>query len=354
MAQGQQSDMPPYESRAWGDLQGWKRRHFGTDESTDGSNGGTWRQRLGRAGDAARRRLEALPGAETFRSLFGEALRGLTDLGSRTATASVRRQSVLKAYRRRGYPVASLEDIRRLDLRQVDETKPRLDIGYIAASALGGAGTGLAVSGGQLVAAGGAVASAGIAAAPSMATVVGAMAVDAAAVLFASHRVVAHVAAYYGYDVEAPSERLIALGVLGVGTANRRAKTAAYVELNRLVQGIACRQPWQELSGNGLTVVVNEVYQLLGLRLTKRKLAQAIPVAGILIGAGLNARTLAQIADEADHLYRERFLRERYGFEPDTPPAPEDEDTLRITDIIDAEIIDAEIIDAEIVEDEGQ
>ncbi|MGH3620371.1 MAG: EcsC family protein [Sciscionella sp.] len=348
-------DLPPYEARAWEDLQGWKQRHFAQGER----EGGTWRQRLGRAGDVARRRLEALPGVEAFHGLFGEALRGLTDLGSRAATASVRRQSVLRAYRKRGHPVSSLEDIRRLDLRHIDDTKPRLDLGYIAASAVGGAGTGLAVSGGQLVAAGGTVATAGAGVAPGAATIVGAMAVDAAAVLFASHRVVAHIAAYYGYDAEAPAERLIALGVLGVGTANQRAKAAAYLELNRVVQGLARREAWQELSTSVLTAVVNQVYQVLGIRLTKRKLAQAIPVAGILIGAGLNARTLAQIADEADHLYRERFLRERYGlapggfapggFAPDTRPSPADEDTLRITDIIDAEIVEDEI-----VEDDGQ
>jgi hypothetical protein len=48
------------------------------------------------------------------------------------------------------------------------------------------------------------------------------MAGDAVAVvLMGTNRAVAHVAAYYGYDVDKPDERLFALAVLGMGTALR-------------------------------------------------------------------------------------------------------------------------------------
>ena len=136
--------------------------------------------------------------------------------------------------------------------------------------------------------------------APGAATAVAAMAADAAAVLVASHRAVAHLAAYYGYDVDEPEERLFALGVLGVGTTGDAvAKYAAYAELHRLAGALARRQSWQHLNANVITQVVATVYARLGLRLTQRKLAQAIPVAGIVIGAGLNA-CLLYTSDAAD------------------------------------------------------
>jgi hypothetical protein len=168
------------------------------------------------------------------------------------------------------------------------------------------------------------------------------MAADAAAVLLASHRAIAHVAAYYGYDVDDPQERLFAFGVLGVGTAGQAGKAAAYVELNKVVQALARNKIWVELNQHVVTRIVQRVYTVLGIRLTQRKLGQAIPVIGIVLGAGMNAQLLARVADDADHLYRERFLRERYGLPVDAGWNPSAA----------AELVPlAEIIDAEIIED---
>ena len=46
------------------------------------------------------------------------------------------------------------------------------------------------------------MAGAGAGAAPGIGTIVGVMAADAAAVLLAANRAVAHTAAYYGYDLD--------------------------------------------------------------------------------------------------------------------------------------------------------
>ena len=324
----------PGDATAFDDVEDWKRRRLHAEPRHLVPD--RWRERFSNAGATAKQRLENLPGADRFESLLLDALRGLTGLGTRAAHASVRRDAILKAYRKHGHDVRTLRDIRRLHLSDITSVKPRLDLAYVTASTVQGAGAGLAVSGGQFLAAGGA----GVASAPGVGTVITAMAADAAAVLVASHRAVAHIAAYYGYDVDEPEERLFALGVLGVGTAvDATAKYAAYVELHRIVNALARRQSWQHLNANVITQVVTKVYAKLGLRLTQRKLAQAVPVAGVVIGAGLNARLLSRIVDDAEHLYRERFLRERYGAtRVETVPA--DDCTIPITDIVDAEIVD--------------
>jgi len=330
---GGPGNLPPDDAQAFDDVEDWKRRL-----RTEGRRVAptSLRDRLSRAGEAARQRLENLPGADRFELLLLDALRGLADLGTRAAHASVRREAILKAYRKRGHDVRTLHEIRRLHLSDVTSVKPRLDLAYIAASTVQGAGAGLAVSGGQLLAVGGARATT----APGAGTVVTAMAADAAVVLVASHRAVAHIAAYYGYDVDEPQERLFALGVLGVGTAaDARAKYAAYAELHRIVTALTRRQSWKHLNSNVITQVVAKVYAKLGLRLTLRKLAQAIPVAGIIIGAGLNARLLSRVVDDAEHLYRERFLHERYGVTRAETIAPE-RSAIPITDIVDAEIVE--------------
>jgi hypothetical protein len=292
--------------------------------------------RLRRGGELAKSKLDAIPGVENFASLLTKALGGLTDLGSRAARASVRSSAVVKAYRKRGHDVTTIEDIRRLPLSEMDAVKPRLDIAYITASTLQGAAAGLAVSSGEVLGAVGG-------GAPGAGVVVGAMAADAAAVLVASQRAVAHVAAYYGYDVSRPEEQLFALGVLGLGTSSELTKAGAYIELNKLVQGLAKRHTWDQLRQNVVTKVVEKVYARLGMRLTQRKLGQAVPVVGIVIGAGLNARMISRVVDDAEHAYRKRHLQEKYGIVDDVPQSQvtaERDDTIPITDIVDAEIVE--------------
>ncbi|WP_199443405.1 EcsC family protein [Umezawaea beigongshangensis] len=299
------------------------------------------RARLSRTADSAKEKFESLPGAGRFEEMLTDALRGLTDLGARAARASLRRDAVLGAYRKRGHAVESLDDVRRLDLREIDEVRPRLDLGYVTASTVQGAAAGFAVSGGQVIAAGGTAVSAGAAAAPGAALVLGTMAADAAAVLMASHRAVAHVAAYYGYDLDRDDEKLFALGVLGYATASNAGKAQAYLELNKVVRGLAGRQSWMQLEQHVVTRVVQQVYQRLGIRLTKQKLAQAVPVVGVVIGAGLNARLLSRVVDDANHAYRRRFLQEKYGLLP-APVADVADvaDTISVAEIVDAEIVD--------------
>lgn len=60
-----------------------------------------------------------------------DALGGLTEFGSRAARASLRRDAILCAYRKRGHLVDSMEDIHRLELRDIDAVMPRLDLAYI-------------------------------------------------------------------------------------------------------------------------------------------------------------------------------------------------------------------------------
>ncbi|MEO6086653.1 MAG: EcsC family protein [Umezawaea sp.] len=296
------------------------------------------RNRLQKTGEVAKRRIDSIPGSEQFQGLLMKALGGFTDLGSRAARASVRSGAVLKAYQKRGHAVESIEDIRKLSLSEMDKVKPHLDLAYMTVSTVQGAAAGLAVSGGELLG----LASGG---APGVGVVVGAMAADAAAVLVASQRAVAHVAAYYGYDLTRPEEQMFALGVLNLGTSSDVTKAAAYLELNKLVQGLARKHTWDQLRQNVVTKVVEQVYAQLGVRLTQRKLGQAVPVVGVLIGAGVNAMTLRRVVDDAEHAYRKRHLQEKYGIVDDvllSTATAERDDTIPIVDILDAEIVEAE------------
>jgi YbbR domain-containing protein len=131
--------------------------------------------------------------------------------------------------------------------------------------------------------------------------------------------------------------------VVNFGLAEKVGKTAAYVELNKIVQALARRAAWQQLDKNGVAQVVKKIYATLSMDITKKKLGQAVPVVGIITGAALNARMLAKVTSDAEHLYRERFLRERYGITAASPSASSsgaagDSDSVAIVDIVDAEL----------------
>lgn len=305
------SEMTRYDSRAWTEVEKWRdsqltarTRHLIPAKA---------RARISGAGETAKAKFDSLPGADKFEELFLSAMGGLVELGSRTAMASVRDSAIIAAYKKHGHDVETVEDIGKLDLRDIDKVKPNLTLAYTAAATAEGAAAGFAISGGEIVATGGTILGVGAGAAPGVGLVAGVMAADAAAVLVAANRSIAHTAAYYGYDLDHPDERLFAVAVLSMGTAAQGGKAAAYIEINKLIQALARRATWQQLRENVVTRVIEKVFTRLGYRVTQRKLGQAVPVVGTLIGAGMNARLLSSITDDADHIYRERFLRERYG-----------------------------------------
>jgi hypothetical protein len=334
--------MSDYDKSAWENLERWSTQRLSARARHLVPKGA--RDRLARTSGMAQQRFEDLPGATQFIDLFTQALDGFSALVGKAAEASLHRQAIAAAYRKHGCHVAELADIRKLELRDVDKIKPRLGLRYMAFSSVEGAAAGFAVSGGEILAGGGAVVGGGAGAAPGAGTIVGTLAVDAAATMAAMTRAVSHTAAYYGYDTELPEEQVFAAAVLNFGLAQGN-KHAAYIELNKVVQQLARKASWEQLDKSIATRVIKIVYQRLGIKITKAKLGEAIPVVGIVIGAGINARLLAKVTSDADKLYRHRFLREQYNIPvpsdiptPDTPePASTDEDAIHIVDLISEE-----------------
>jgi hypothetical protein len=104
------------------------------------------------------------------------------------------------------------------------------------------------------------------------------------------------------------------------------------------------RATWELLRRHLLVNVIDRVYAALGGILTKRKLAQAVPVAGVLINASVNAGLTSQTFRRAEAVYRLRFLSEKYGIDPaewrrDAPAGPDEaEDVVQVDEELEAEI----------------
>ncbi len=329
--------MTAYDRKAWQEIQKWREPSAGRHLLPKPV------KRLAASGlRGLGAGATAIPGSATVVAAVEGALGGLLGSVDRVAVASVHRTAIISRFTKQGHAVADLADIRDLELSDIDKVKPRVDLRYMLASMGEGAASGAAMTGGYVLAAGGAAAG-GVGAAPGISLLVGVTAADAVAVLAASSRASAEIAAYYGYDVELPHERLYASAVLGVGLASQAGKAAAYQELNKLVQALARRKTWEVLNKNVMTQVIKSVYEQFGVRLTQKKLGQAVPVVGIVLGAGLNATTLNGVTEAAENIYRERFLRERYGIAENVVQGPGRSDEQDVVDV--AEILEAELVD---------
>jgi hypothetical protein len=314
--------LSPYEQRALDGVEREKQRKVAKSPrrlvppkvKAAASNAGSWAKDVPGADKAAHAATRG----------YEKAAEGLGKLMARSTQFMLSTARVLRAYRRNGLPVEELADIHNLDLQVIDRVAKfkRLNHVYASIVAVEGAGAGAAISGGTLLAAGGS-AGAGAGVAPGLALVSGAVAGDAVAVLMAGSRVVAHTALYYGYNPEDPKEEVFMMSVISLGTASTQgAKMTSYGELSRLTQLLARSAPWEKLNTSVLTKISQKFAARFGQNLTKKKLGQFVPLAGIAVGAGMNYAMVDSIADAAYWSYRERFLRDKLGEAMAVPPEP--------------------------------
>ncbi len=213
-----------------------------------------------------------------------KAMAGGVSLANDLASWSVRPDAILAEYRRKGSEqVTTLADVSELDLEEIDRC-----IGYLAAKYKGWA----AGQGAALGVAGGATAWA-----------------DVPLVLSEALRAIAEYATYCGFDMSLQQERIYAMQVLSYASSPAGAAKGEMIRhLNKVGVQLAKRATWKELERSLFVRTLREIAQSVGIRLTKAKLAQVVPVAGAVVGAGFNAWYLNQVCDTAFNLYRERFI----------------------------------------------
>lgn len=257
-----------------------------------------------------------MPGVATVAGWISSAVLGLVEKATSAAESSVRRERIVKAHRRAGNDVECLEDIRNLDLAEIQSVRPHLKVGYAAVTATEGAVSSVFATGGAVAA----ILGLGIASAPGVGVIAGAIGLDIATFLASSARLVSHTAAYYGYDTKDPAEKLFSAMVLSQAITPRSTADDHVVEektsmlvFNKVVRKLTKRGSMESVGNNALTASVNSLFAALGARLVGMKMAQILPIIGIIVGMVLNASLMRTIGVTADHLFRERLLIERYG-----------------------------------------
>lgn len=297
--------MSPYEKRAW--EQSLQRLHeppgkrMIPQQVRDATG-----KALKRANDFADDHLPA----QTVKDIVEKGMNGAFELTFVPALHSASVEGALKGYQRRHESVTTVEDLKNLDIKEIDRFR-RHKTGYVAGSAAQGAAVAVAITGTTVSTTVSGGATAGI--------MVGAMAADAVAVLALMGRTVGSIAVRYGYDVRLPEEELFAMGVISMGTAaGAQARYTALASLSRLTQQMMRQATWNQLNRHALVRILQQAFKILGLNLTHRKLAQVVPFAGVAISGALNANLTRTLYQRADDIYRVRFLTEKYGLDTES------------------------------------
>lgn len=297
-------------------------------------------------GPAMFNKLLNAPGVKTVTepvvAVVDTTAEGAGKVMSRTSQLTTSDTWVIAAYAKKGHAVQNLDDIKKLDLKTIDDVASftLLHHAYSLSAAAEGAAAGLVISGGEAVTAAGAAATAGAAAVPGLGAVATAMGVDAAALLTACTGVVAQHALYYGYDPRDPAEEIFLMQVIGLGLASSKpAKAVAYQQLAILTESLARDDAWHELDQQAFAKVVQKFAVNFVESLASKKLGQLVPIIGVGIGAALNWKAVTAIADAAYWAYRERFLYEKGGrFDPIATNNEEPDDAaIDVIDILKSE-----------------
>lgn len=303
--------MSPYETTAWGNAiarvsEAPKASRLG------GAIKGAIPERAKAAASAATSKAaewtDGKLSVPQVKDIVERSLAGTLDLTFRPALRSASTDAVIRELNKKFPVISDPSDFRLLDLEELDRVRQR-KVTYSAASAMQGAGTSLAVTG--------AVVSTTVSGGVTAGAAIAAMAADSAAALAMMGRSIGSVAARYGYDVTLPDEEAFAMGVMSYGMAGSiHAKALALQSLSRLTQEMARQATWAQLNNHVLVRVIERMYVSLGLKLTKKRLAQTVPAIGVAINATMSANATKTTYERAEDVYRLRFLSDKYGIDP--------------------------------------
>jgi len=283
--------MSQYEQHALQEIHAWKNPEIGWF----GQAMKVISQPLDAAGDA-------LFKAPVVGDAIQKAIQGLMGLCNDAAQWTVRPEAIFEDFRTAGHThVHSHEDVVSLDLSEVDRVVGYLALKYKGIALVEGAGAGAA----------------GVAG----------LAIDIPTLLTLNLRAIGEYAAHYGFDCSLQQEKLFAFNVLALASSPTDAsKAAAMAQLVRIARDVAKQKTWKDLEKSVFVKIIQEISKALGVRLTKAKLSQMLPVVGAVVGAGFNAYFTSKVCDAAYFLYRERFLGGKFGptvIDMPVEPAPD-------------------------------
>jgi len=274
---GDQVEPTPYEKQILQEIHAWRQRQPGP-----------WGRVVARANKEVRKVTDLAFKVPGVQWTVDNVAAGLLRVTNELVQDTVWQESIYAAYRRQGHPVKDAKDIHTLGLRAIEDTLEGADIKYRALTGVQGVAAGAAGIAGLIP------------------DIVGLVALNL--------RAAGEYATYYGFDMTEERERWFALHILDAEAQYTATNDGAEgrAQVGEVSRALANRYTKDTVRQVAMSVSVRGIARTLGRRLTLIKLGQSVPLAGALIGGGVNVLYTQRVCTAALHLYRERRLMERY------------------------------------------
>lgn len=285
--------LTPYERRVRREILDWR--------STDASRVQKILDALSTPAEWTLKRLSTAAARDTVT----EALRGGLEMVQDGSRRTFRVRSVLANARSHGVSAETVADLRTADLERLDELARTHERPNKWLAAVEGGTCGL----------GG----------------VGATLADLPLLFGIALRAVQQIGTCYGFDVEDPDVRPVALSVFNVGAgASSSAKAALLADVHVAAEAFARKWTYEKVArrtttgaaAQALKRMTRRLPQKIARKVTKQKLVQTLPLVGAAIGAGFNYAFLSTTARAARMTFRSLFLTRRYGPASGSVPVP--------------------------------
>lgn len=219
------------------------------------------------------------------------AVQGFTELLKDGAYWTYSDDAILARAKEQGLSVETFEELGAQPLDELDKLARSFFAENKILAALEGAGTGF---GGLVL-----------------------IAADIPAVFTIAFRTIQQIGASYGFDMRDPNLASVVLGIVGVASgAEEAAKIAALTDLHVTARMFAKNWTYKKVAERSmagapaaaLKEMTRRLPQEIAKSVTKKKLAQLIPVAGAAVGAGFNYWFMASTSRTAYMTFRELYL----------------------------------------------
>jgi hypothetical protein len=223
----------------------------------------------------------------------------LVEFASEATAQMLDAGTVLEFHTSRGRHADSLEDLRRLNLRELDEFSKHSRMKWTSVGVLEGGALGLLAT---IPYAGGAAA-------------IGA---DALVVNALTTAIATQSCFAYGYDPEDPRYRVIVERLVRREFFGQASKAGLLREVNSAAFAARGRVQWSAKLRQDERLLA--AIEKLGKSFTGRHVpvgsaAKGVPVVAVVVGAGVNARVLGNTAAQARRYLQTLWLAEKYGLE---------------------------------------
>jgi len=226
------------------------------------------------------------------REVLEKAVLGALELLKDAAYWSFSEEDILEEARSLGIYVSNCRELARFGLERLDPLARRYFTSNKLMAALEGAGCGL---GGLAL-----------------------IAVDIPALFTLSFRAIQQIGSCYGFDMRDPDMSPVVLGVISAGSSAEVAcKSAVLADMHIAAKALARNWTYKKVAERTQTGVAVQILKQrtkglpkeIANNVTKRKLGQAIPLAGAILGAGFNYWFLNDVCGAAYMLFRSMHLQ---------------------------------------------